>query len=45
MLNKICLKDGVDLVNIVRSPEQAELLRGIGAKHICDSTPPTSWTT
>ena len=41
MLNKICLKDGVGLVNIVRSPEQAELLRGIGAKHICDSTSPT----
>ncbi|MDB5625872.1 MAG: Alcohol dehydrogenase GroES-like [Tardiphaga sp.] len=41
MLNRICLKDGVGLVNIVRSPEQAELLRGIGAKHICDSTSPT----
>jgi NADPH:quinone reductase-like Zn-dependent oxidoreductase len=41
MLNKICLKDGVGLVNIVRSLEQAELLRGIGAKHICDSTSPT----
>ncbi len=41
MLNKICLKDGVGLVNIVRSPEQADLLRGIGAKHICDSTLPT----
>jgi NADPH2:quinone reductase len=38
MLNKICLKDGVQLVNIVRSPEQAELLRGIGAKHVVDST-------
>lgn len=41
MLNRICLTDGVGLVNIVRSPEQAELLRGIGAKHICDSTSPT----
>src|SRR5207247_774331 len=30
MLNKICLKDGIGLVNIVRSPEQAKLLRGIG---------------
>jgi len=38
MLNKICLKDGVQLVNIVRSPEQAELLRDIGAKHVVDST-------
>ncbi len=41
MLNKICIKDGVGLVNIVRSPEQAALLRGIGATHICDSTSPT----
>src|SRR5712671_934927 len=36
MLNKICLEDHVDLVNIVRSPEQAKLLRGIGAKHVVD---------
>ena len=41
MLNKICLKDGVDLVNIVRSPAQADILRGIGAKHIVDSSAPT----
>jgi NADPH:quinone reductase-like Zn-dependent oxidoreductase len=41
MLNKICLKDGIDLVNIVRSAEQAKLLRGIGAKYVCDSTSPT----
>src|SRR6202789_55749 len=40
MLNKICLKDGIGLVNIVRSKEQAEILRKIGAKHICDSTAP-----
>jgi NADPH:quinone reductase-like Zn-dependent oxidoreductase len=41
MLNKICLKDGIDLVNIVRSEEQAKILRAIGAKYICDSTSPT----
>jgi NADPH:quinone reductase-like Zn-dependent oxidoreductase len=41
MLNRICLKDGIDLVNIVRSAEQAKLLRGIGARHICDSTSPS----
>ncbi|MDE2061808.1 MAG: zinc-binding dehydrogenase [Bradyrhizobium sp.] len=41
MLNKICLKDGVALVNIVRKPEQAEILHKIGAKHIVDSTSPT----
>jgi NADPH:quinone reductase-like Zn-dependent oxidoreductase len=41
MLNKICIKDGVALVNIVRNAEQAALLRGIGAKYICDSAAPT----
>jgi NADPH:quinone reductase-like Zn-dependent oxidoreductase len=41
MLNKICLKDGIGLVNIVRSREQADILRKIGAKHICDSTAPS----
>jgi D-arabinose 1-dehydrogenase-like Zn-dependent alcohol dehydrogenase len=41
MLNKICLKDGIGLVNIVRSPEQADILRRIGAKHIVDSSAAT----
>jgi len=41
MLNKICLKDGIGLVNIVRSPEQAKILRGIGAKHVVDSGAPS----
>lgn len=41
MLNKVCLADGVALVNIVRSPEQAAILKGIGAKHVVDSTSPT----
>jgi NADPH2:quinone reductase len=41
MLNKICLKDGIALVNIVRSSEQAQLLKSIGAKHVCDSTAAT----
>ena len=40
MLNKICLKDGIELVNIVRSAEQADILRKLGAKHIVDSTVP-----
>jgi len=38
MLNRICLKDGIGLVNIVRSAEQADILRKIGAKHVVDST-------
>jgi NADPH:quinone reductase len=37
MLNKICIKDGIGLVNIVRSKEQADILRKIGAKHVVDS--------
>ncbi|WP_068878705.1 MULTISPECIES: zinc-binding dehydrogenase [unclassified Phenylobacterium] len=41
MLNKICLKDGIDLVNIVRSAEQAKILTDIGAKYVVDSTSPT----
>jgi NADPH:quinone reductase-like Zn-dependent oxidoreductase len=41
MLNKICLKDGTGLVNIVRSAEQAKILQKIGAKHVVDSTAPT----
>jgi NADPH:quinone reductase-like Zn-dependent oxidoreductase len=41
MLNRICLKDGIGLVNIVRSAEQAEILRKIGARHIVDSTSAT----
>jgi len=40
MLSKICLADGIGLVNIVRSPAQAEILRGIDAVHICDSSAP-----
>jgi len=41
MLVKICQKDNVPLVNIVRKKEQADILRGIGAKYIVDSTSPT----
>ncbi len=40
MLNKICLADEVALVNIVRSPQQAQILREIGAVHVCDSSTP-----
>jgi NADPH:quinone reductase-like Zn-dependent oxidoreductase len=40
MLNRICLKDAVDLVNIVRSPAQAKLLTDAGAKHVVDTSAP-----
>jgi NADPH:quinone reductase-like Zn-dependent oxidoreductase len=38
MLVKICAKDGIPLVNIVRSAAQAELLKGIGAKYVVNSS-------
>jgi len=41
MLNKICLKDGIQLVNIVRSEEQTKLLRDAGAAHVVDSSKPS----
>ena len=34
MLVKICLEDGVPLVNIVRSEEQVKLLKDLGATHV-----------
>jgi NADPH2:quinone reductase len=40
MLVKICLEDGVPLVNIVRRPEQVALLKDLGARHVCDSSAP-----
>ena len=40
MLNRICLKDGISLVNIVRKPEQAALLREQGAKYVCSIASP-----
>jgi NADPH2:quinone reductase len=40
MLNRICLRDGVPLVCVVRRSEPAELLRAAGAEHVCDSSSP-----
>ena len=40
MLNRICIKDGIALVNIVRSAEQAKILHDIGAKYVVDSSAP-----
>ena len=37
MLQKICLADGVPLVNIVRSDEQAKILTDIGATYVLNS--------
>lgn len=41
MLVKLCLADNVGLVNIVRKQEQVDLLKKLGATHVCDSTSPT----
>tara|TARA_B100000678_G_scaffold90504_1_gene75357 strand:- start:1205 stop:2344 length:1140 start_codon:yes stop_codon:yes gene_type:complete len=38
MLNKICIADGINLVNIVRKPEQEKILKDIGAKYIINSS-------
>jgi len=41
MLQRICLEDDVPLVNVVRKPEQAALLRSIGARHAVVTGAPT----
>ena len=41
MLNKICIKDKIELVNIVRKPEQVALLKALGARYVCDASLPT----
>jgi NADPH2:quinone reductase len=41
MLVKICLKDNVPLVNVVRKAEHVALLKGTGATHVCNSSAPT----
>ncbi|MFT4518130.1 MAG: NADPH2:quinone reductase [Halioglobus sp.] len=38
MLNRICLAEGIDLVNIVRKPEQEAILKEMGAKYIINSS-------
>jgi NADPH:quinone reductase len=41
MLVKVCLKDGIPLVNVVRKPDQEELLRSLGAAYVCNSASPS----
>jgi NADPH:quinone reductase-like Zn-dependent oxidoreductase len=41
MLNRICIADGVDLINIVRKPEQEKQLRDLGAKYVVNSSSDT----
>jgi len=41
MLNRLCIEDGIGLVNIVRKPEQVEMLKQAGAAYVCSSSLPT----
>ena len=41
MLVKLCMKDAVPLVNIVRKPDQEALLKSLGAVHVCNSESPS----
>lgn len=38
MLIKICIDEGVPLINIVRKEEHVELLKSLGATHVCNSS-------
>jgi len=38
MLHRICAADGIALVSVVRKPEQAALLRNIGARYVVDNS-------
>ena len=41
MLNRVCRNDGIGLVNIVRKREQVDLLKSMGATHVCDASSST----
>jgi len=41
MLVKLCIEDKVPLVNIVRRQEQVDLLKGLGAEYVVNSSLPT----
>jgi NADPH:quinone reductase-like Zn-dependent oxidoreductase len=38
ILNRVCLADGIPIVNVVRSEQQARLLREQGARFVCNSS-------
>ena len=40
MLSRLCIAEQIPLVNIVRRPEQEELLRSAGAAYVCNSASP-----
>jgi NADPH2:quinone reductase len=40
MLNRLCIEEGVPLVNIVRRRDQEEILKSAGASYVCNSASP-----
>ncbi|PZC44448.1 MAG: NADPH2:quinone reductase [Chloroflexi bacterium] len=38
MLNRVCIQEDIGLVNIVRKAEHVDLLQGLGASHVCNSS-------
>ncbi|WP_372672442.1 hypothetical protein [Amycolatopsis kentuckyensis] len=40
MLQRLCLAEGIGLVNVVRRPDQVELLRSLGAEHVVSTSSP-----
>jgi hypothetical protein len=41
MLARLCIADGIPLVNVVRNQEQADVLRAIGARYVVNSASPS----
>ena len=41
MLNRICIAENIGLVNVVRTQEQQDLLKAMGARHVCNTGSPT----
>ncbi|WP_213956433.1 zinc-binding dehydrogenase [Variovorax sp. dw_954] len=41
MLNRLCLRDNIGLVNVVRKAEQERILRADGAMYVCNASSPT----
>jgi NADPH:quinone reductase-like Zn-dependent oxidoreductase len=41
MLNRVCIDEGIPLVNVVRRPEQQDLLRDAGARYVCSTASDT----
>lgn len=41
MLVRICVEDNIPLVNVVRRQEHVDLLKSIGASHVCNSSLPS----